>query len=142
MTQLVIERHFNAPPERVFAFVSKSEHLLSWWGPEGMHIPDGQLDFTTPGPWYSVMQNAGGGQYKVSGEVVAVDTPNSVEFTWGWHDDADQRGDESRVRFTIVPGPKGGSTFTLIHSEFKDTAAMGNHEGGWTSSLRKLEAKF
>ena len=51
-------------------------------GPRGMHVPEHNLDFSRTGPWYSVMQNAEGQTYKVSGHVTHVDPPNSVGFTW------------------------------------------------------------
>jgi uncharacterized protein YndB with AHSA1/START domain len=142
MAELILKRHFAASPERVFEFVSKSEHLLTWWGPEAMFVPEGKLDFTATGPWFSVMQNEKGEQFKVSGMVVAVHAPKSLAFTWAWHDAQDRRGVETHVQFKVDPHPEGGSDFTLTHSEFKDTESMGNHEGGWTSSLRKLAANF
>ena len=62
-----------------------------------MHVPLHDLEFTRLGPWFSVMQNPEGGQYKVSGHVTHIDPPNSVGFTWAWHDKADARGTESHV---------------------------------------------
>ncbi len=139
MSDLVLERSFAADPATVFAFVTKAEHLAKWWGPEGMTLPDKQLDLTQPGPWSSVMMNADGQRFKVTGEVVAVDAPNAVELTWAWHDENDTRGHESRVRFEVKPNGKGGTLFTLVHSGLADEDAAKNHEMGWTSSLRKLE---
>ena len=89
MTDLTLERNFSADPETVFDFVTKTENLLKWWGPESMTLPEHQLDFSKAGPWFSVMANAEGGRYKVTGEVLAVDPPNSVEFSWAWHDEND-----------------------------------------------------
>ena len=139
MTELKLERTFTADPETVFAFVTRAEHLAKWWGPEGMTLPQTQLDLTKPGPWMSVMMNAEGKRFKVTGEVVAVDPPKSVEITWAWHDENDRRGHESTVRFEVRPDGKGGTLFSLIHSGLADEDAARNHEMGWTSSLRKLE---
>lgn len=139
MSELRIERTFAVDPETVFAFVSKTEHLLKWWGPEGMSVSEHDLDLSRAGPWSSVMVNKDGGRYKVSGEVVKVDPPRSVEFTWGWHDDDDQRGHNSRVRFEISGDSAGGTRFLLIHSELADEDSVSNHNMGWTSSLVKLE---
>ena len=139
MTDLRLERKFARDPETVFAFVTRTEHLLEWWGPEGMTLPQTQLDLTKPGPWMSVMMNAEGKRFKVTGEVVAVDPPKSVEITWAWHDENDRRGHESTVRFEVRPDGKGGTLFSLIHSGLADEDAARNHEMGWTSSLRKLE---
>lgn len=139
MSELRLERTFSADPRTVFAFVSESKHLLQWWGPEGMTIGDHALDFTKPGSWSSVMINADGKKFKVTGEVLAVDEPNSVEFTWAWHDENDARGHDTKVRFEVAPDASGGSRFTLIHTGLADEESARNHEMGWTSSLRKLE---
>ena len=139
MAELTLKRTFAHPPEAVFAFVTQTENLLKWWGPEGMHVPEHDLDLSRTGPWMSVMQNAEGQRYKVSGQVTSVDAPNSVGFTWAWHDENDQRGAESHVMFELASDGNGGTTFTLHHRNLPDDAAD-NHELGWTSSLRKLEA--
>ncbi|MEO1107027.1 MAG: SRPBCC domain-containing protein [Pseudomonadota bacterium] len=140
MADLKLEREFPVDPETLFAWVSDGAKLLQWWGPEGMHVPEHNLDFSRTGPWYSVMQNAEGQQYKVSGHVTHVDPPNSVGFTWGWHDDQDQRGAESHVTFTVTASG-AGSRLVLDHRELADAEAAANHTKGWTSSLRKLEAQ-
>jgi len=139
MSELRIERTFAADPETVFAFVTRTEHLLKWWGPEGMSVPEHDLDLSRPGPWSSVMVSSEGNRYKVTGEVISVDPPKSVEFTWGWHDDDDQRGHDSKVRFEISSDGNGGTNFLLIHSRLADDDSAKNHNMGWTSSLVKLE---
>jgi len=139
MPELTIERRFDAAPERVFEYVSKTEHLLKWWGPEGLFVPDHQLAFDRKGPWMSVMQNDEGQRYKVSGHVTLVDPPHSVGFTWAWHDENDVRGVESHVTIKLVPAQGGGTAMTLNHVDLPDDESAGNHEIGWTSSLRKLE---
>ena len=139
MTDLTLERNFSADPETVFDFVTKTENLLKWWGPESMTLPEHQLDFSKAGPWFSVMANAEGGRYKVTGEVLAVDPPNSVEFSWAWHDENDVRGHESTVRFEVTSNGTGGTLFKVIHSGLADEESAANHNQGWTSTLRKLE---
>lgn len=138
MTDLKLERRFDADPQTVFDFVTRTKHLLKWWGPEGMSLPEHDLDLSRPGPWSSVMMNADGRRFKVTGEVVRVETPRLVEFTWAWHDGDDRRGPESRVRFEVRPDG-AGSHFTLVHAGLADEESAKNHEMGWTSSLGKLE---
>jgi len=140
MTELKLVRKFSADPETVFAFVTNQDNIKKWWGPEGMTIPQIDMNFAQTGPWSSVMQNSDGERFKVTGVVEEVDPPHSVEFTWGWHDDQDNRGHESRVRFEVRPDRQGGTEFTLIHSGLADEESAQNHNQGWTSSLRKLEA--
>ncbi len=141
MTDLRIEKRFPAPPEMVFRFVTEPARLRDWWGPEGMTLPDINLDFSRPGPWHSVMMNADGKRFKVSGEVVAVDPPRAVEFTWGWHDETDARGPESRVRIDLAPDG-AGTAFVLTHSGLADAESSANHEMGWNSTLTKLERQI
>ena len=138
MTELKIERHLTADPDTVFAFVTQSEHLLKWWGPEGVTIAEGRLDFTTTGPWSSVMVNAEGTRYKVTGEVLKVEAPNAIELSWGWHDENDQRGVESHVTFSVEPTPSGAK-FILDHRDLPDADTAGQHKQGWSSTLRRLD---
>lgn len=137
MPNLVMERTFDAAPEKVFAFLSKTEHILKWWGPEGMTLPEHQLAFDRVGPWLSVMQNPQGQRYKVSGHVTHVDPPHSVGFTWAWHDENDVRGVESHVTIKLVPAINGGTKLHLNHIDLPDESAA-SHEQGWSSALRNL----
>ena len=142
LAQLVLERRLPADAETVFAFVTRPENIAKWWGPEGMTCPALDIDLTETGPWTTTMTNAEGARYKVSGEVLAVEPPRRVAFTWGWHDENDRRGHESRVEFEVTPVAEGGSVFKLTHSDLLDEESAGNHKDGWTSSLRKLERAF
>ncbi|SMO68772.1 SRPBCC family protein [Ruegeria faecimaris] len=137
MADLKLERTFPIPPEDLFAWISVAERLLQWWGPEGVHVPEHTLDFSRVGPWYSVMQNGEGQRFKVSGHVTHVDPPNSVGFTWGWHDDQDQRGAESHVTLRIEAAG-GGARLVVDHRDLGDDEIAANHEKGWTSTLNKL----
>ncbi len=138
MTDLRIEREFPTTPERLFTALSTRADLLRWWGPEGMTLPEEALDLSRTGPWYTVMQNAEGRRYKVSGHVTHVDPPKSLGFTWAWHDDTDARGPESHVTFT-VEATETGARLILDHRDLDDGETSANHESGWTSSLRKLD---
>ncbi len=141
MADLEITRTFKAAPDKVFAVLTQPENLLDWWGPVGVHVKptDLSLDLTKPGPWGSVMENDEGGTYKVTGHVTHVDPPKSVGFTWAWHDEDDRRGHESHVMFTVEPAPGGGSLFRLNHVDLADAEMAERHQGGWTSSLSKLD---
>ncbi|WP_108861070.1 SRPBCC domain-containing protein [Ruegeria sp. Alg231-54] len=141
MADLKLEREFPTTPENLFAWISDGAKLLQWWGPEGVHVPEHDLNFSRTGPWYSIMKNAEGQTFKVSGHVTHVDPPNSVGFTWAWHDDQDQRGPESHVTFSVVAA-ENGARLVLDHRELADSEAAANHNMGWTSSLAKLEAQL
>lgn len=139
MSDVRLEREFSVPPQRLFDVVSTQSGLLQWWGPEGMHVPEHDLDFTRTGAWFSVMAGDEGQRFKVSGHVTHVNPPKSVGFTWGWHDDGDMRGHESHVTFTIIETPTG-SRLVIDHRELDSSEQSANHERGWISSLNKLTA--
>ena len=48
-TDLKIEVRIRLAPARAFELITKPEHLIAWWGPEGITIGEHQLDFTSPG---------------------------------------------------------------------------------------------
>ena len=139
MTDLRIEREFEVPPETLFEWITAGARLLQWWGPEGMTIPEHDLDFSRTGPWYSVMRNVEGQDYKVSGQVTHVDPPHSVGFTWGWHDEDDRRGPESFVTLSVVE-TAAGARLIVDHRELPDDEIGAQHERGWISSVNSLAA--
>ncbi|TNE34133.1 MAG: SRPBCC domain-containing protein [Alphaproteobacteria bacterium] len=139
MSTLTLKRRFAADPETVFDFVTKPENLVKWWGIVGATLPEHNLDFTKPGPWYCVMISPMSGRLKVSGEVTAYDRPNSVEFTWAWHDEYDQPGRETLVRFEVTPDGPDASEFCLYHSGLENEESVAQHKIGWISTLSKLE---
>lgn len=142
MTELVLERHFDVSPEKVFDFVTTPEKIALWWGPENMHCPHLNMDMASHGPWSSTMRSQEGNDFHVSGNVLEVDPPKRLRFTWAWHDDQGQRGHESEVVFDIVDDGAGGTNFKLTHSGLADDESAQNHEMGWTSSFRKLKTEI
>ncbi|UWQ74902.1 SRPBCC domain-containing protein [Leisingera sp. M658] len=141
MSDLQLQRVFPVSPEKLFAWVTTPDKLLKWWGPEGVHIPEHNLDLSRTGPWYSVMQNSDGQRFHVSGQVTHVDGPKSVGFTWAWHDEDGSRGAESHVTFTIA-ATENGAMLLIDHRDLDGTETASRHEQGWTSTLRKLEAQL
>ncbi|MFW8634014.1 SRPBCC family protein [Cribrihabitans pelagius] len=139
MSALQLQRHFPVSAEALFDWVTTPEKLLKWWGPEGMHVPEHDLDLSRTGPWYSIMQNGEGERYHVSGQVTHVTPPQSVGFTWAWHDDDGARGAESHVTFTVAAAGEG-ALLVIDHHDLPDGEAAARHEEGWSSTLRKLEA--
>jgi uncharacterized protein YndB with AHSA1/START domain len=133
MSELRIERHYPIAPATLFAYVTETESLLKWWGPEGTTATEANLDLTRPGPW-SLVLNSPRGPFEMRGVVKAVTAPTSVEFTMNVPgEDVD-----STVRFEIEADGTGGSRFTLIQSNITDEMVeMGKN--GWGSTLGRLE---
>ena len=132
---LVIKRCFPASPKTIFGLVTQTRHLLSWWGPEDVHIGENNLDLSQRGEWFSVMVNGDCTTHKVSGEVLAIDPPHSVTFSWGWYDENDKRGHESIVRFDVAGSDIDGASdtcFTLTHMNLPTRELARLHKGGWS----------
>ncbi|MFV1462371.1 MULTISPECIES: SRPBCC family protein [unclassified Phaeobacter] len=141
MTDLRLEREFQVSPDWLFAWISDTEKLLQWWGPEGLTVPEHTLNFHQEGPWSTVMMNADGDRYHVSGVVTHVRPPQSIGFTWAWHDEAGARGHESHVTLT-VEAIETGARLIVDHRDLDNSEMAENHRVGWESSLRKLVSKL
>lgn len=141
MSDLQLQRIFPVSPETLFDWVTTPDKLLKWWGPEGVSIPEHNLDLSRTGPWHSVMQNSDGQRFHVSGQVTHVDVPKSVGFTWAWHDEDGSRGAESHVTFTVAAAGDG-AMLLIDHRDLDGDEIAVRHEEGWTSTLRKLEAQL
>ena len=130
---LVIDRVFNAPPDRVFAAWTDTAQLAEWYGPEGMKAEILANDLTVGGQYSLVMKSAEG-EYHLSGEYEEIDPPRKLVFTWKW-----KTSDET-TRVTIELRPEGdGTHLRLTHTGFAEAEQTSSHNQGWSSSLNDLE---
>jgi len=136
---LKIERTFRVPPETVFAFVTQTDLLLKWWGPEGTSVAEHDLDLSRPGPWWFVLVDPAGGRHRVDGVVLAVDPPRSVEFTLIVHSADGPPAIDSIVRFDVSAGGDGTTRFVLTQSGLADDQMAAASSSGWVSTLTRLE---
>jgi len=130
---LVIDRVFNASPERVFAAFTETAQLAQWYGPEGMTAEIFEND-VTPGGRYELVMRSAEGEYHLSGAYEEIDPPNKLVMTWKW------KTGEITSRVTIELNPEGNKThLRLTHTGFAEASDAAAHNQGWTSSLNELE---
>ena len=137
MAELRLDRHFDAPPARVFSFVTEAEGLLQWWVPEGTTAGEQQLDLTRPGPWRLVLSSPGGGETIMRGTVLSIDPPRAIELTF----DVAYGGMPampSTVRFELVPSG-AGTKLTVIQSGISEDMVMMGTTRGWPTTFDRLE---
>ena len=136
-TTLVIDRVFNASPERVFAAWTDTAQIVQWYGPETMRTEVLSNDLSPGGRYEMVMRSTQGEEHHLSGAYEEIDPPNKLVMTWKW------KASENTTRVMIELRPEGDNThLRLTHTGFVDGDDRNNHNGGWSSSLNDLERHF
>jgi uncharacterized protein YndB with AHSA1/START domain len=113
----------HAEPTAVFRFFEDSERWASWWG-AGSTIeakPRGRVR----------IRHAEG--VDVVGEVIEVEPPRRIVFSYGFLDRKGDAAGDSRVTITLEP--LGQSTRLRLTHEFNDAAARDEHVQGWRFQL-------
>ena len=133
---LRLERRLNARPDKVFEAWADPEQLVQWFGPEGMTIPEHDIDARVGGRWMTVMHGPDGKDHRVSGIYRAIERPRRLVFTWAWENDG-QRGYETEV--TVEFRPDGAGTLMILTQQaFASAEDHGRHEHGWVSTFKDL----
>jgi len=135
---LVLNRHFKAPPERVFAAFTEKPLMQGWYGPESMTTPHCEVDARVGGKYRIEMHKSDGAVNIVTGEFKEVAPPEKLVFSWGWLNGAG-RNPETLVTITFKPRD-GGTDLTLVQSGFLKEEFRDGHREGWTSSWSALDA--
>jgi uncharacterized protein YndB with AHSA1/START domain len=133
-----MQRMFDAPPAKVFDFLTQTENLLNWWGPEGTRIRDHSLDFSKVGRWSAVMVGPEGGAAEVGGQVLAVNPPYFVELTLSFVMEGG-RGPESTIRFEVSASDAGGTHLLLTQTGLDPEHIDDMMNKGWNAALLRLE---
>ncbi|MFF1699562.1 SRPBCC family protein [Streptomyces sp. NPDC058257] len=118
---LRMERRLAHPPAKVWAAITRPEHLAQWFPSEvTLELrPGGAMGFHFPG-------DEGPG---MTGEVTDADEPRLFAFSWG----------DDHLRWEITPeGPDGrGSLLTLVHT-FGDRFGAPSFAAGWQLCISAL----
>src|ERR1700678_2049335 len=133
---LVLNRHFKAPPERVFAAFTEKGLMQGWYGPEPTTSP---IARSTRGSKYRIeIHSTAGSVHVVTGEFKEIVAPERLVFTWGWLN-GNGRNPPPIVTLTFKPRD-GGTDLTLEQVGFVSEEFRDSHRDGWTSSWNSLDA--
>ncbi len=130
---LVIDRVFDASPDRVFAALTQTSQLVNWYGPEGMATEIFSNDLS-PGGLYELVMRSDDDEYHLSGVYEEIDPPKKLRMTWKW------KTGEITSRVAIELSAEGNKTHLhLTHDGFAEASDASAHHQGWTSTLNELE---
>jgi uncharacterized protein YndB with AHSA1/START domain len=115
------------PPARVFTALTTSE-LTEWWGsPEMYRTTKHTMDLRVGGAWRTEGVGNDGVPFHVEGEVLAIEPPNHLAYTWKTSWDG---GEVTTVDYRFEPTPTG-TRVTVRHTGFKDPKSCDGHANGW-----------
>ena len=145
--QLVIERTFDAPPERVFDAFTGADQLKKWWWPNGFTCPAAEVDLRVGGTYRIAMKWPGSipseSQFAhyLGGEYYEIDRPHRLVMSGRAVNDEQGEVFATLIELTLE-ARDGGTALTMRQSYFEPLPppeALGGAEQGWSEQLDKLE---
>lgn len=141
---LVRSLHVAAPPDVVYAVVSRPEHIRSWWSddatlPAAVPGAEGEIVFGAPGDPDAVVERL---------TVVEALPPHTFSFRWTHRPgDPAEPGTSLLVTFTIEP-EGAGTRLRMTETGFRERGwevavleqTYADHERGWDLFLPRLVA--
>lgn len=117
----------EASPERVFEALT-TEELTQWWGsPDMYQTTKFSIDLRVGGAWRSDGVGNDGTTFHVGGEVLEVEAPHRLTYTWqpSW-----EANEPSTVSYKLEA--VGGVTrVTVRHFGFTNPRSCADHANGW-----------
>src|SRR6266566_231436 len=149
--ELVIERVFDAPRERVIDVFTQPEHVQKWWGPKMVSIPFAEFEARLGGKIFIAERARDGATIYIAGVVREIERPSRLVFAIHFAD-ADRRrvappahsglGDtwDDEIVTLVTFSTEGRRTRMTIRTLSGFTAEWGEKARfGWAQSLDKLE---
>jgi uncharacterized protein YndB with AHSA1/START domain len=138
---LTISRSFAAPRELVFKAWSSAEHMKRWFSPEGLSVPEAEMEFRPGGVCNICMRSPEGHDYWSYGKYIEITPPDRLVFI---SDVIIGGAKKFTVHSTVTFEEDGAGTLMTvrqlheIHDEAFSSAIDGATEG-WRTTLDKLE---
>jgi uncharacterized protein YndB with AHSA1/START domain len=144
MSELHMERTFDAPPDAVFDAWTNPEVLRRWWAAApGWSTALAEVDLRPGGRYRLAMRDSDSGDvHTVGGEYVEVEPPARLVYTWTWEGDpVEMKGSENSVVTVHFRAEGAGTRVVLDHTRLADDEIVAKHEHGWNACLDNLAAR-
>jgi uncharacterized protein YndB with AHSA1/START domain len=135
--EIVSEIQIAAPPERVFQALVDPGQVVRWWGQEGVYQCESfDFDPRLGGRWRSAGKGPDGGDFEVTGEIIAIDPPRRLVYSWiaSWTGTA-----STTVSWELLPTPRG-TLLRVRHSGLAAYPSIAKSYRGWPRILSWLQA--
>ena len=150
---LVVERVFDAPRERVFDMFTKPEHLQNWWGPKTAAIPIAEYDARPGGRIFIGERYPDGARTYLAGVVREIQRPSHLVFAIHFTNEKRERVSPpphsglgaawaGEIVSNVTFAAEGRRTRVTIRTERSGVTAEWSEKAryGWGESLDKLDA--
>jgi uncharacterized protein YndB with AHSA1/START domain len=136
--EIVTERVFDAPRDRVFAAYTDPELIPQWWGPRGTTTIVDQMDVRPGGAWRFVARDSDGSETAFRGTYREVTPPERIVQTFEWEGMPGHVLVETAT-FEDLGGRTRVRTNSLFHtSEERDGMLESGMERGLTETHDRL----
>lgn len=78
---VTIKRTFDAPIDVVWEAWTQAEHIVKWWGPQGIETKIVEHSFEIGGKWKYIMAMPGGKDFIAKGEYLEIEPPHKLITT-------------------------------------------------------------
>jgi len=137
--EIVSERVFDAPRERVFAAYTDPELIPQWWGPRGTTTIVDRMDVRPGGAWRFVNRDSNGDETGFRGTYREVTPPERIVQTFEWEGMPGHVLVETAT-FEDLGGRTKATATSLFHtSEERDGMLASGMERGLTETHDRLD---
>jgi uncharacterized protein YndB with AHSA1/START domain len=121
------EVFIEAQPETVWQFLVEPEKIARWKG------VDVKFEARVGAPYRTVVVP----ENVAVGELVELDPPHRLVYTWGWEGNPDVPPGSTTVEYELIP-EGDGTRVRLTHRDLPNQESVDSHAHGWDHYLERL----
>ncbi|MEA2218107.1 MAG: hypothetical protein QOJ35_733 [Solirubrobacteraceae bacterium] len=137
--EILVERVFDAPRDRVFAVYTDPQLIPEWWGPRGTTAVVDRMDVRPGGDWRFVMHASDGSETAFRGTYREVSAPERIVQTFEWEGMPGHVSVETAT-FEDLGERTKVTTRSIFHTtEERDGMLGSGMEGGLNETYARLD---